>query len=424
MKLPLYLDCNGSTPCEPAVLRQFQTYISDPQYWGNCSAGHARRGRKALQEAREYLAGWAGIPMERSTGVENSVFFCASATEANNMAILGLLAQGLDTGKKHIIASELEHASVLQPCEYLLRHHGFELSLAPVESSGQINIAGAMRELRPETLLICCMQVNNETGIIQPVAELAETLLRNGHDAYLHVDASQGAAHIDSSIYPQATVQHPRIDMISISGHKIYGLCGIAALLLKPRHSPRRIQRQNSFPPLQALWHGGGQQGQGQLKGLRPGSLPLALALSLRDALELCESQRTMRRARNQEFRKQFLQLLAPLQPQLHGDPDKTLAHVANLSLPGIDAESALLNLRQLLVAGRGAACSQDDKSGSRVLAAMGINPERQRNALRFSWWHHSPQFWNSDSVVPKAQTIGEANWAQTLLQKLQRLQV
>ncbi|WGK69520.1 aminotransferase class V-fold PLP-dependent enzyme [Candidatus Haliotispira prima] len=472
---PMYLDCNGSTPVEPEVLRRFNSYLADPAYQGNSSAGHARQCRAALKEARTQLAAWANggtgfRPAANEGCTDQGVFFCASATEANNMAILGLLQAGRDSGRKHIIATELEHASVLKPCQYLAERHGFTLTLvAPQttgEAAGRIAVDSVMEQLRPETLLICCMQVSNEIGVVQPVAELAETLLRSGHPAYLHVDAVQGAAHLGADsgtnsgpdgggLYPESALCHPRIDMLSISGHKMYGICGIAALLLKQRPHGRQRRHSNfnsnlnsnfnsnfkgrvdeslnnlldkpffgnvpeGFPPLEPLLFGGGQQGGRELTGLRSGSVPVALALSLRDALELCEEQRALRRKQNLEFRRHFLDLLAPLEPRFNGAVDYVLPHVCNLSLPNIDAESALLNVRSLLSAGRGAACSgNQNESGSRVLAAIGLDAEQQNNALRFSWWHGSPRFWRAET---EADTEYSDSWAAGVVRKLQRL--
>ena len=262
------------------------------------------------------------------------------------------------------------------------------------------------------------MQVNNETGVVQPVAALAEALL--GHPAYLHVDAAQGAAHVAADIYPDAHIHHPRIDMLSISAHKLYGICGTAALLLKqrlgdaPLHPRKKILR--AFPPLEPIIFGGAQQGReiSGACGLRSGSVPLALALHLRDALELCEERRNHRRVQNKEFRSHFLGLLEDLRPQINGDSTYMLPHVCNLQLPGIDAESALLNLRSLISASRAAACSKNSGPFSATLSTMQLSTDAQSQSIRFSWSHNSPRFW---------ETSQGNLWAEELRRRLLRLQ-
>ena len=435
LELPVYLDCNGSTPVEPELLERFQRYLLEPHYLGNCSASHAKKAAQELRLARSWLANWAngdvGGNIQESGGArktpeferfqgcnEAGVVFCASATEANNMAILGLRDYGEQSGKKHIIATGLEHSSVRKPCEHLAEQHGFALSLVNAQPSGRVAAGEIVSLLRPDTLLVCCMQVNNETGIVQPVAALAEALLRCGHPAYLHIDAAQGAAHIAADAFPDAVISHPRIDMLSINAHKLYGICGSAALLLKRRHAPKhRTRRQKleapcSFPPLTPIMFGGGQQGReiSGVRGLRSGSVPLALALHLRDALELCEQRRNARRAQNQEFRRHFLALLEDLRPQLNGSAEYMLPHVCNLQFPGIDAESALLNLRSLLSASRAAACSSGHSAAPTLSA--GISADAQSRSLRFSWFHDSPRFWE---IAPQ--------WGEELRRRLLRLQ-
>ena len=435
-ELPVYLDCNGSTPVEPELLKRFQRYLLDPLYFGNCSASHAKKANEELCLARAWLAAWANgdfcsVPnsnQKKRKSVqlpgccEAGVVFCASATEANNMAILGLRGYGEKSGKKHIIVTELEHSSVRKPCEYLSEQCGFELSLVRAQPSGRIDVEEIISRLRPETLLVCCMQVNNETGVVQPVAALAEALLSSGHSAYLHVDAAQGAAHV--AAFPDACISHPRIDMLSISAHKLYGICGIAALLLKQRlyNAPNALSPRKNissvFPPLEPIIFGGAQQGReiSRVCGLRSGSVPLALALHLRDALQLCEQHRIARRAQNEEFRHHFLALLEDLRPQLNGATEYMLPHVCNLQFPGIDAESALLNLRSLLSASRAAACSKNSATGplSATLSAMQLSADAQSRSIRFSWSHNSPRFW---------ETAQGKLWAEELRSKLLRLQ-
>jgi cysteine desulfurase len=213
------------------------------------------------------------------------------------------------------------------------------------------------------------MHANNETGVLQPVASIADAIV--GHPAFLHVDAAQA---FGKDIAP---LQHARIDMISVSGHKIHAPKGIGALILRRRNGVR--------PPVRPLLYGGGQE-----RGLRPGTLPVHLIAGLGKAAELALAEWRQRDECCRAFRDRLLEGLAPLHPVVHGDPRRSLPNIVNLSIPGVDADTAIDAWADYVAISDGAACTSASYTCSHVLSAMRIPEEQMAGALRFSWCHTS----------------------------------
>ena len=257
--MAVYLDCNATTPVEPSVAALVMRFLEKD--FGNPASpihDYGLFARAAVEHARMLV----GKVVEARP---DEVIFTSGATESNNLAILGLLEEGLKSGRRHVITTAIEHKAVLEPFEELSRK-GFEIEVLPAGPDGRFNPEQVAAALRPDTLLVSTMHVNNETGVLQPLAEVAEVLA--GHDAFWHVDAAQGyGKDLDALV-------NRRIDMISISGHKIYGPKGIGALVVR--------KREGCFPPLQPLFFGGGQE-----QGLRPGTLPVPLIAGLGEAAKL-----------------------------------------------------------------------------------------------------------------------------------------
>jgi cysteine desulfurase len=222
------------------------------------------------------------------------------------------------------------------------------------------------------------MQANNETGVIQPIPEIAQAL--EGHEAFFHVDAAQGFGKVISPL------QDKRIDLISISGHKIFGPKGIGALVSRRRGFKR--------PPLTPLMLGGGQE-----HGLRPGTLPVHLIVGLGLASELALGEADERREQCLKFRQKALQALSQFDPQFNGDQDRVMPHVLNLSIEGLDSEAVMVALKNEVAISNGSACTSQTYGPSHVLEAMQLEDERIEGALRISWCHMTPDP-NWDSVV------------------------
>jgi cysteine desulfurase len=214
------------------------------------------------------------------------------------------------------------------------------------------------------------MHVNNETGVRQPITEIASELANSA--AYFHVDAAQGFGK------DLKTLRNARIDLISISAHKIYGPKGIGALITRYRDEQR--------PPLTPLVFGGGQE-----RGLRPGTVPVPLVVGLGKAAEEAMLHATERAEACMAIREEALSALMPLGAQLHGDLTRTLPHVLNLSFPGVDSEALMLILRGVIAISNGSACTSSSYTPSHVLRAMRVDEEALQGAVRMSWCHFTP---------------------------------
>jgi cysteine desulfurase len=215
------------------------------------------------------------------------------------------------------------------------------------------------------------MHVNNETGVVQPVAEVAERL--SGTETFLHVDAAQGfGREIDA-------LRHCRLDLISVSAHKIHGPKGVGALVMRRRDGKR--------PPLQALMFGGGQE-----RGIRPGTIAVPLVAGFGVAAEVAIAERETRDRACRAFRRSLLSGLAPLDPAVNGDADRCVSYISNLSFPGLDAETVIDAWKGLVAISNGAACSSQSYTCSHVLSAMRLPAARRDGALRFSWCASTPE--------------------------------
>jgi cysteine desulfurase len=358
---PTYLDCNATTPLEPEVREVLIHYLTE-EFGNEGSRTHeyGAKAKQAVQKARDQVAAVAGVGRDE-------VLFTSGATESNNLALLGLKQAGLEQGKRHIITTAIEHKAVLEPC-LALEEAGFEITRLPVTPGGVVEAETLREVLRPDTWLVSVMQANNETGIRQPLAEIAEIL--QGHPAYLHTDAAQG---FGKDIGP---LRNPRIDLISVSGHKLYAPKGIGALIVRRRGYER--------PPLQPLLLGGGQE-----RGLlRPGTLPVALIAALGKACELALRDNVKRREACLQFRAEALQALSVLSPSLVGEQSLVMPHVLNLAFPRLDSEALMLALKDLIAISNGSACTSSSYTPSHVLKAMGLSDDEANGCIRISWCH------------------------------------
>jgi len=356
----IYLDCNATTPIEPKVQEEVLKYLS-VEFGNSGSRTHdyGARAKQAVERARRQVAAVVRAKTDE-------VIFTSGATESNNLAILGLASHGEVTQRRHIVSSLIEHKAVLEPLEALSKR-GFEVTLVRPNKDGWVQPDLIRDAVREDTLLVSIMQANNETGVVQPIPEIGEIL--RDHPAYFHVDAAQGFGK------EFAAIENERIDFLSISGHKVYGPKGIGALIARRRGFNR--------PPLSPLFYGGGQE-----RGLRPGTLPVPLIAGLGTAAELAMKQNDERRARCLSFRRTALEMLRPLDPIFNGDPSRSLPHVLNLSLPGVDSEALMVALKGTIAISNGSACTSQSYEPSHVLRAMGLAAEQIKGAVRLSWCH------------------------------------
>ncbi|MGI5485414.1 cysteine desulfurase DndA [Microtetraspora malaysiensis] len=353
-----YLDAAATTRVAPQVAEVVLHWMGED--FGNAGSRtheYGARAKKAVARARESLA-------HTLAAGPDELIFTSGATESNNIAILGLAPHGEKHNRRHIISSAIEHKAVLEPLEHL-QARGFEIDLVEPGPSGRVTVEAVRERLRPDTLLVSLMHVNNETGVIQPVAELAAHLRTTS--TFFHVDAAQGFAKLSDDL-------RGPIDLVSFSGHKIGAPKGVGGLLVR--------RRGRDTVPLTPLMYGGGQE-----RKLRPGTLPVPLIMGLSKAVELFESERDKWFAEAADFRTRLLAELDETRFHLHGDQDYVVPHIINLSFDGVDAEALILQLKNCVAVATGSACTSASYTPSHVLAAMGLPQAEASNGLRLSWF-------------------------------------
>lgn len=354
-----YLDCNATTPVDPAVREVFLHYL-DIEF-GNAGSRTHEFGliaKQAVQKARSQVAAIVDVSA-------SEVLFTSGATESNNLAILGLRDFGLAAGKRHIVTTAIEHKAVLEPCQEL-ENVGFEVTYLKPDQNGVIDANQVAEAVRDETLLVTVMHVNNETGAIQPISEIADALATRA--AFLHVDAAQGfGKEIDQ-------LTHPGIDLISVSGHKIYAPKGVGALIWK---------RKDQRAPLKPIMFGGGQE-----FGLRPGTIPVPLVAALGEAAAQAQARVGERRQRCAEIRENLLGALNGIEFKLNTPLQQSVASTLNISFKGLDSEAVMLALKGVAAISNGSACTSTSYQASHVLKAMGLENSQVEEACRISWSH------------------------------------
>ena len=373
----IYLDNNATTPVDQRVAELVLHHLTEE--FGNAgSRTHiwGSNASKVVEKARNQIS----QPIDAEP---EDVIFTSGATESDNLAILGLAEFARNQSKMHIITTAVEHKAVLEPMRFL-ESRGFSLSVLDVDEKGYPSPDALSSALTSETVLVSTMHVNNETGVETPLDDYVEVM--KNHDAWWHVDAAQGFGKAND------VLSNKRIDMLSLSGHKMFAPKGIGALILRRRGYERA--------PLAPLQFGGGQE-----RGIRPGTLPVSLIAGFGKAAELASIESFERSEACKKFRKTFLEAFLPLNPQFNGENERTLPHVVNLTIPGIDAEAVLVAVKGLISISNGSACTSSSYEPSHVLKAMGFSDERISGALRISWNHLTPDP-NWVAIVEKLQTF------------------
>ncbi len=353
-RLPIYLDHQATTPVDPRVLDAMLPYFRED--FGNASsATHAYgwRAEAAVEDARERIAALLGAEPEE-------IVFTSGATESNNLAISGVLGARPGTARS-LVTVEIEHPSVLEAGRAQTAFGHRELRV-PVDAGGLVSPEAIEEAIEDDTALVSVSSANSEIGVLAPVVEIAERCRARG--VLFHTDAAQAVGKIPMRL------GESEIDLLSFSGHKIYGPKGIGGLYLRKRRPRTKLR------PLLA---GGGQEG-----GLRSGTLAVPLIVGLARALELCCEEQVAEAARLGALRESLREQIQNAIPQtiVNGDLERRLPGNLNLSFPGVDGERLLLDLPGLALSS-GSACSSGSGEPSSVLLALGRDKALARASLR-----------------------------------------
>lgn len=376
----VYLDYNSTTPLAPEARTAMLPFLGEE--FGNPSSIHmaGRRSRAVIDEARDRVAAILGV---RS----HEIVFTSGGTEACNLAVLGLARAHLSRGK-HIITSAIEHHAVLHAFEYLQHFEGFEVTLLPVDRSGRVDPDFLSRAIRPDTTLVSIMHANNETGVIQPLDEIAAVCRAQG--VFFHTDAVQTFGKI-----PLNPVQLG-VSALSIAAHKFYGPKGVGALYI------------GSGIALARTSYGGSQENT-----RRPGTENVAGIVGMATAAEVAVRNSKDDRPRLTALREQLWDAIRQTTAEAicNSDPRYSLANTLNVSFPGADGEALLMGLDlEGVCASSGSACMVGSIQPSHVLLAMGVPPATALATIRFSLGHHTTQ----SDIAFAAQAVQRVLYLQT----------
>jgi len=351
-ELPIYLDHHATTPTDPRVVEEMLPYFS--RMYGNAGSQHAfgYRTAKGVERGRERVAKLLNCTSEE-------VVFTSGATEANNLALKGFSAAC--SGPVQIISTVAEHRGVLDPLKRLQRE-GVGITLLPVDREGRVSAEEIRRAIRPESKLVSVMLANNEIGSINPLKEICDVCHERG--VVVHTDGTQGVGKI------RVDLGELDVDLLSLSGHKLYGPQGIGALIVRERERPIRLK---------PLIEGGGQE-----RRLRRGTLPVALIVGLGKACELAGSEMEAEGERVREWREEMWRRLEAGLPgtQRNTPSEEVLPMNLNVTFAGIDGEQLLRRLTEVAVSS-GAACSSAEPRPSYVLQAIGLSEEEAKRSIR-----------------------------------------
>jgi cysteine desulfurase len=354
-KEPIYMDGHATTRVDPRVVEVMLPYLGK-QFGNPSSQSHVYgwEAAAAVKQARQILANAIATTPEE-------IIFTSGATEANNLAIKGVAEANLQRGR-HLITLQTEHRAVLEPCRYLERL-GFEVTYLPVQPDGLLDLQQFQASIRSDTILVSVMAANSEIGVLQPLAEIGE--ICHAHQVLFHTDAAQAIAKIPLDI------QSMKIDLMSLTAHKVYGPKGIGALY---------VRRKNPRVQLAPQIHGGEQE-----RGLRSGTLATHQIVGFAKAVELGLAERPQESERLRQLRDRLYSRFQTLEGiYLNGHLTQRLPGSLNISVDGVDGAALLLALRSQVALSSGSACASGRAEPSPVLMALGRDKALASASLRF----------------------------------------
>lgn len=350
---PIYLDHNATTPVAPEVFAAMAPWLRE--HFGNPSSSHAygRRAAQAVAQARAQVAGLIGAQPQE-------IVFTGCATEANNLALLGVV-RAAGPSRRHLVISSIEHPAVAAPA-MALQDQGWQVTVVGVDRFGRTSAAAVEQALRPDTALVSVMHANNEVGTLQPISEIAAITRDRG--ILLHTDAAQSVGKL------AVTVDALGVDLLTIAGHKFGAPKGIGALYVR------------TDTPIRPILHGADQE-----HGLRPGTENVALIVGLGAAAELAAGAMSDLPGQLRLLRDRLHAQLEVQVPglRLNGPSDERLPNTLHVSFPGVSSRALLNAVANVVAASFGSACHSESDAVSGVLAAMGVDAARARGAVRLS---------------------------------------
>ncbi len=356
MKLPIYLDYSSTTPVDPRVAEKMIQCLSPEGNFGNpASRSHVFgwRAEEAVEEARRQVA-------DLIDADPREIVWTSGATESDNLAIKGA-ANFYSKKGRHIVSSRIEHKAVLDTCRQLERE-GYEVTYLEPDRDGLITPEMVASVLRDDTTLVSLMHVNNEIGVINDIAAIGE--LTRARKIIFHVDAAQSAGKIPLDM------ESMKVDLLSISAHKLYGPKGIGALYVRRKPRVR----------LEAQMHGGGHE-----RGMRSGTLPTHQIVGLGEACRIAAAEMDGERARVEKLKDRLLSQIADLEEvHINGSLEQRVPGILNISFAYVEGESLMMSLKDLAVSS-GSACTSASLEPSYVLRALGLSDELAHSSLRIS---------------------------------------
>ena len=380
-KHPIYFDYQSTAPTDPRVVEAMMPFFTE--HFGN---PHSRshiygwESEKAVEDARKKVASIIGAS-------SREIIFTSGATESNNLALKGI-ARFYGDKKKHLIIPVTEHKCVIESCRYL-QGQGFEITFLPVKPDGLVDLDQLKDAIRDDTLAVSIMTANNEIGVIQPIEEIGKIIRER--NVLFHTDAAQSFGKIPMDVNAM------NIDLMSISGHKIYGPKGVGALYVRRKPRVRVL----------AEIHGGGQE-----RGMRSGTLPTPLIVGLGKAAQLAQIEMEAENARLYQLQQHMLKRLTDSLDEIYvnGSLEKRLSNNLNISFGFIEGESLMMAVNDLAVSS-GSACTSASLEPSYVLNALGVSAENAHSSLRISfgrWTTKSEVDYACDCLIDQVKRLRE----------------
>jgi cysteine desulfurase len=352
----IYLDNNSTTPCDPRVVETMVPYFFEKH--GNAASRSHQFGweaEDAVDYAREQIAKLIGAE-------EKEIIFTSGATESNNLAIKGVFEMYAKKGN-HVITAETEHKAVLDTCKHIEKSGG-EVTYLKVQEDGLINLAELEAAIRPTTILVSLMWANNETGVIQPMKEIAAICEKNG--VLFHSDATQAVGKIPTN------ARETGVHLMSFTAHKMYGPKGVGALY---------VSRKNPRVKVTAQMDGGGHE-----RGMRSGTLNVPGIVGFGKAAEIALAEMEQDAQRLSKLRDKLESKLTQLEEtKVNGNVDSRMPHVANISFKHVEGEGLMMTFNQNIAVSSGSACTSASLEPSYVLVGMGLGDDLAHSSIRFS---------------------------------------